>query len=319
MRCEERTLDDIRALGGNDAADDRCFAAAAKFSEINLALYRAFAQPFVRALANPPMAECMQKLHPLRVPYELFSDANPVMAMLKPMTDWLREHRSAASPDNPFIGWQENMSKQIIAALDAWRDGRDRFAEQAFFAIYGLPALQAALGIDPAGTLPLRRPAKDSWHQELLRTRIAELKARMSVGGFSKATVRAMVYLGKYRGAVDERGFEIVRRLRREPNLPSLSLAEFKALVREQFYMLLIDQEAALGSIPKMLPEDAGARQKGFDIVKRVLTACGPLDDEDQARLARIARLFGLGDAAAGLENVIALSPMKPEIQSKAS
>jgi hypothetical protein len=74
-----------------------------------------------------------------------------------------------------------------------------------------------------------------------------------------------------------------VRRLRREPNLPSLSLAEFKALVREQFYMLLIDQEAALGSIPKMLPEDAGARQKGFDIVKRVLTACGPLDDEDQA------------------------------------
>jgi len=130
------------------------------------------------------------------------------------------------------------------------------------------------------------------------------------------AAVRALVYAGKYRGAVDERGFEIVRRLRREPNLPSLSLAEFKALVREQFYMLL---EAALGSIPKMLPEDAGARQKGFDIVKRVLTACGPLDDEDQARLARIARLFGLVDAAAGLENVIPLSPMKPEIQSKAS
>jgi NAD(P)-dependent dehydrogenase (short-subunit alcohol dehydrogenase family) len=29
MRCEERTLDDIRALGGNDPADERCFAAAA--------------------------------------------------------------------------------------------------------------------------------------------------------------------------------------------------------------------------------------------------------------------------------------------------
>ena len=115
MRCEERTLDDIRALGGNDPADDRCFAAAAKFSEINLALYRAFAQPFVRALANPPMAEMMQKLHPLRITYELFSDENPMMAMLKPMASWVREHRSAAPPDNPFIGWQENISKQIIA------------------------------------------------------------------------------------------------------------------------------------------------------------------------------------------------------------
>jgi uncharacterized protein DUF3141 len=36
MRCEARTLDDIRALGGNDMADDRCFATAARVSEINL-------------------------------------------------------------------------------------------------------------------------------------------------------------------------------------------------------------------------------------------------------------------------------------------
>jgi hypothetical protein len=319
MRCEERTLDDIRALGGNDLADDRCFAAAAELSEINLALYRAFAQPFVRALANPPMAEWMQKLHPLRVPYELLSDANPMMAMLRPMAGWVREHRSAASPDNPFVVWQENMSRQVIAALDAWRDWRDRFAEQVFFTIYGLPALQAALGIDPASTLPLRRPAKDAWHQELLRTRIAELKARVSAGGLLAATVRAMVYAGKYRGAVDERGFEIVRRLRHDPNLaPSVSLAEFKALLREQFYLLLIDQEAALQAIPTMLPEDAATRQQALDIVKRVLTACGPLDDEDQARLARITRIFGLGDAAeAG--NIVPLSPTRLEVQIKAS
>jgi len=320
MRCEERTLDDIRALGGNDQADDRCFAAAAKFSEINLALYRAFAQPFVRALANPPMAEWMQKLHPLRVTYELFSDANPMMAMLKPMTAWVREHRSAASSNNPFVVWQENLSKQIIGALDAWRDGRDRFAEQAFFAIYGLPALQAALGIDPTSTQPLRRPAEDPWHKELLRTRLAELKARMAVGGLNAATVRALVYVGKYRGAVDERGFEIVRQLRREPSIaPRLSLAEFKALVREQFYLLLIDQEAALAAMPKMLPEDTAARQRMLDIIKRVLTACGPLDGEDQVRLARITRLFGLGEAASGVENVIPILSTRPEAQSKAS
>jgi hypothetical protein len=150
--------------------------------------------------------------------------------------------------------------------------------------------------------------------------RLANLKALMPVGGLNAAAVRALVYVGKYRGAVDERGFEIVRRLRREPSIaPRLSLAEFKALVREQFYLLLIDQEAALAAIPKMLPDDAAVRQQMLDIIKRVLTAHGPLDGEDQARLARITRLFGLGDAAAGVEKVIPIPSTRPELQSKAS
>ena len=49
MRCEARTLDDIRALGGNDPQDERRFATAARLSEINLSLYRTFVQPLVRA------------------------------------------------------------------------------------------------------------------------------------------------------------------------------------------------------------------------------------------------------------------------------
>src|SRR5262249_25750630 len=53
MRCETRTLDDIRALGGNDSADERCFAAVDRVSQMNLRLYRTFLQPFVRAFVNP--------------------------------------------------------------------------------------------------------------------------------------------------------------------------------------------------------------------------------------------------------------------------
>ena len=49
MRCEARTLDDIRALGGNDLEDERRFEAAARVSDINLSLYRAFVQPFVQS------------------------------------------------------------------------------------------------------------------------------------------------------------------------------------------------------------------------------------------------------------------------------
>ncbi len=154
MRCEARTLDDIRALGGNDAADDRCFEAAARISETNLALYRAFAQPFLRAFASAPVADRLRQSHPLRLQYEWFTDANPLIAPVSRMAKWVSENRSPVAPDNPFLVMQKGMSDGIIAALDSWRDMRDAWSEKMFFAIYGSPALQADVGIEgpqPAG------------------------------------------------------------------------------------------------------------------------------------------------------------------------
>src|SRR2546422_7812904 len=67
MRCERRTLDDIRAMGGNTAEDERRFATGARVSEINLSNYRNFVQPWVRAAVTPQMAEWMRRCHPLRM------------------------------------------------------------------------------------------------------------------------------------------------------------------------------------------------------------------------------------------------------------
>src|SRR5258706_3473307 len=72
MRCERRTLDDIRAMGGNTAEDERRFATAARVSEINLANYRNFVQPWVRAAVTPQNADWMRQRHPLPVPYQAF-------------------------------------------------------------------------------------------------------------------------------------------------------------------------------------------------------------------------------------------------------
>ena len=107
MRCETRTLEDIAAMGGNDADDDRRFATAARLSEANLALYRTFVQPTVRALATPSSAKWMQEMHPLRLQYSLFSDANPWMAPVKALAEQARKDRKAASSDNPFLAMQE--------------------------------------------------------------------------------------------------------------------------------------------------------------------------------------------------------------------
>ena len=194
MRCEARTLDDIRALGGNDAADERCFAAVDRVSQTNLSLYRTFMQPVVRA----------------------------------------------------------------------------------------------------AATQPSRRAVKSQLHDELMQKRIAELKERIPLGGLREAIIRGLLFVGMARSVVDARGFETVRRIREtESDVP---LAAFKAMVREQFYMLLLDTEGALAAIPSMLPDDSRSRRKAFDLIKQVLRARGSYSQQDRERLQQIGRLFGVDE-----------------------
>jgi len=312
MRCEARTLEDIRALGGNDAADERRFATAARVSEINLALYRALLQPAVRAAVSSPIADWLQQMHPLRLQYELFSDSNPMMAGLAAMADQVRKNRKPANRDNPFIDLQEKISQQIVAALDGWRDFNEVLAERAFLSIYGSPMLQAAVGIDQSGKRPLRKAGKSPLHQDLLQKRIAELKSRVAAGGLPEAVTRALLYAGMARAAVDERGFELVRRFRETRS--AMPLAAFKAMVREQFNILLIDTDAALAAIPAMLPPDAETRLQGLELIKSVLGARGELSAEDSRRTDEIARLFE--DGASGASP---LRPVRRNLQARAS
>ena len=141
MRCEARTLDDIRALGGNDPEDERRFATAARLSEINLALYRTFVQPMVRAVVSKPVADWMYQIHPLRMQYELFSDQNPIMASVRALANKVRDDRKAVPAENPFVALQEQISRQIVASLDAVRDMSENLSERLFLSIYGSPMI----------------------------------------------------------------------------------------------------------------------------------------------------------------------------------
>ena len=317
MRCETRTLDDIRALGGNDLADERCFATAARVSETNLALYRTFAQPMVRSLMNSPVAQWMQQLHPSRLQYEFFSNANPIMAPVATMAEQVRENRRPVASDNPFVAMQENASRQIVAALDAWRQASETIAERYFFTVYGSPALQAAAGIDAGGTRSLRKASKHPLHDELVQKRITELKSRIPAGGLREAIIRALLYVGLARAAVDERGFEALRRIRRAHG--DMPLSSFKALVREQFYMLLVDTEAALAALPSMLPSDADTRRKAFDLIKQALSARGEFSAQDNERMQRVASAFGIDDASTAVPNLTVITSARQEAQAKAS
>src|SRR5438477_1822119 len=100
MRCEQRTLDDVRAMGGNTAEDERRFATAARVSEINLANYRNFMQPWIHAAVTPQMAEWFRNCHPLRVSYEAFGNDNVAMKAVATAADKIRENRKPATEQN---------------------------------------------------------------------------------------------------------------------------------------------------------------------------------------------------------------------------
>ena len=295
MRCERRTLGDIRALGGNDSADESRFATAARVSEINLALYRTFAAPLVRAMMSAPVAEWMRHIHPLRLQYEIFSDANPFMAIVKNVAGHVQKARKPVANDNPYLALQGILSEQIVAGLNIWRDMTETLAERTFLTLYGSPLLQAAVGIDPADDRPHRKAGKPPLHRELLHNRIAELKNGIATGGLRECLVRGMIYIAAARGGVDERTFAAIRRLRAAQDETSrLTLAEFKTLVREQYFMLLIDEDATLAAIPDLLPSDSTVRRRAFATLRQILSASGAITGDAAERLRRIAQLFGM-------------------------
>ena len=258
MRCEARTLDDIRALGGNDLDDERRFAAAARLSEINLALYRAFAQPAVRAMVTPPLAEAMRRMHPLRLSYEMFGPRNPWLAWIDDAAERVRGSRRPAKPGNPLVALQERDVAADRRRARGLAQGAERLAEETFHAIYGTPALQAALGIDTELRAAARaRPRKSKLHEALVERRIDELEGRDGARRAGARRWSARCSTSAWRATPPTSAAS--RRSRRirdaHPSARQMTLAEFKALVREQYLMLLIDEEAALAPIPALLPE----------------------------------------------------------------
>jgi hypothetical protein len=130
----------------------------------------------------------------------------------------------------------------------------------------------------------------------LVETRIAELRSHIDKGGLREATVRAVLHVGMARQYVDERGFELIRKMRlATTDHQKLTLSQFKAMVREQFFMLLIDQEAALAAIPALLPPTAEERQAALAAIRDVISASGEPVDEAADKLKRIIKLFDGG------------------------
>jgi hypothetical protein len=296
VRFEPRQLADLRAIVQPDPENERRFAAVRRVSEINLGLYRSLFQPLVQSLANEQTAEWLHTLNPTELPFELFSNRNPLMRQVAQLAEQVRQQRLPCEGDNPLLQWQAAVSDSIIAALDTWRDWRDHSCEQIFLAIYSSPLLQALVGLNASDEPPRRRPGLDPERVAFIQRSIADLKSRLAEGGLREAAIRSLVYIGLAGPGVDERAFNQLRRIRAEN--AGMSLEEFKQVLREQFFALMLDLDGALAAIPKMLPDDAGARLAMLENIRQIVSASVELTGERAERMARIARLFQVGQPA---------------------
>ena len=291
VRFEQRDLDDIRAFGGNDADDDRMFAAAARLSEMNLGLYRSFLQPWVKSLATDSGAEWMRRLHPLRLQYELFSDKNPLMKTVAAMAESVRADRHPVPPDNLLLKVETAASDRIEKALAGFGELRDRAGEEIFHAVYGSPLTQALTGLGSGTDSPRQRPAVNVTRATAVAERVADLLAGIEHGGPRAAAVRSLLYIRMADGAADERGLAMLRHIREEQRI-SVTLPEFKELVRDQYFMLLLDEERAVSAIPAMLAESADGAAAAGATVRQVVEAVGLRSDLARARFDRIETMI---------------------------
>ena len=114
------------------------------------------------------------------------------------------------------------------------------------------------------------------------------------MGGVTEAVIRALIYIRLASSTVDERGFSILKAVRSmRPAAERLHLAELKDLFRNQFLLVKLDEERAIGSVPRLLPESREQRQAALDVVQRIANARGENTPDEERRIRRVESLFG--------------------------
>ncbi|WP_431302299.1 DUF3141 domain-containing protein [Sediminicoccus sp. BL-A-41-H5] len=299
FRLEGRGLDDLRAMGGNDAADQRRFETVARVSEINRGLYAQFMAPALRAMSTPQSAEALRALHPHRLRFGMFSSRNPFLAALPAMAEAVRQDRRPVEPENPLLAMERQFSDGVVRALDAYRDARDAMKEAVFLSTYGSPLLQALVGLGAETGRTGRRVARDLVREAAAERAAAALARRMAEGGLPEAMLRGLIHVLRGERGFDERAAHVIEALRAaQPREIRLTLPQFRELVRDQAQLLRMDEARALATLPELLPQDAALRAKAFAALRAVVLAQGALSAEGQARLEALAAMFGAATPA---------------------
>ena len=319
-RIRRSNIDEIREIVRPDPESDRRFAAAARISEVNLACYRSFVQPWVRALVTDQGAKWLEPLHPLRMGYELWSDRHPLAAAVQEAAQQVREHRQTVSEANPFLQLQTEFSTAVEQMLDQFRDCRDQIYAQAFDMLYSLPLVQAMTGQSLHDDAPPRpHPSETPEHRQYLAQELTRLEADIHNGGITEAAIRALFFVLAARGEADGRHFRHAEELVRPHLTNDFDMQAFRHLVRRQALLMRLDEDAMVSAIPGLLngiaPEDI--RQVAGMIVQ-VIGSGDVLSAHEQTRLEQVSTLFKRAACEAQAASALAMASPANETSAAA-
>jgi len=294
IRFEPRKIADILALD-DGRRDEEPFQVVKRVAEINQSLYDLFVSPWVKATSNETTAKWLRVTNPDRMQRYLLSDLNPAMWTVKSLAQMVRAQRITVDADNPYTRIERAASNRIERTLDAFRDNRDAWCESVFKAIYDSPWVAASVGMT-GGADPRHAPkAAAALREEFARLKVAEIRSHIDQGTPFDGWVRLLIWQGMEEKVIDERPFNLIRRLGKEqPPGQRRTLAELKDAIKQQMFVLLIDEEKALAALPKLIPE-VKQRGKAIELARRVASAKGPLSASREARFRRLEEILGLG------------------------
>jgi hypothetical protein len=182
---------------------------------------------------------------------------------------------------------------------------RDAASEMMFLGTYGSPLLQALVGLGPQTPATHRQIERDLVREASVDRAKASLERRFEMGHLEDAVIRALVYVGRAEGVIDERGFAMLKQIRESrPPERRMSLPQFKEKLREQFLLVWLDEKRAIETLPALIGNNADERMTAIGVLHRVLSARGALSEEGKRRLSHIEALLGSEPEATHLKPV---------------
>ncbi|MEM5584619.1 DUF3141 domain-containing protein [Roseibium sp. AS2] len=283
----ERTMDDLKLI--DDGRDDEIpFAAVARASEQQAEFYDVCIRPFVQAGVTEQSADLRRRTHPLRVERASFSSLNPFLSALPGWAARVREGRTPAAPDNPFVELQHVNAALVEQSMDLYRDLRDTAYESMFYSLWGSPYMRW-FGRP-------RQPGRTLKGKEEMRSLPPVQAALMHIeeGGFCEAVIRMLILLAESRGTVrGDRLERSARVLNQDEPFKSLKPEERSFMLREQTLIVEFARDQAIETLPKLL-ETRADRELASKVVRYVPGAVDEMAPHTLELLKTFNRVLGL-------------------------